>query len=145
MLRRSLFPAAFLLGALALSSASASADVPPPDQCNTAGEACSTAPPDYKSPGTCTAKKCQKALPDGSVEYDCNLCVPSGSAGAGGGAGTGGGSATGGSTATGGSKSSSSSDDGGCSIGTPSAERTSLLIALGLGLAGLGALRRRRP
>ncbi|MCE7894432.1 MAG: hypothetical protein DYH12_32820, partial [Sorangiineae bacterium PRO1] len=83
MLRRPLISAAFLFGALALSATSASADVPPPDQCNTAGDACNTAPPDYKSPGTCTAKKCQKALPDGSVEYDCNLCVPSGSAGAG--------------------------------------------------------------
>lgn len=152
MLRRSLIPVLFLGGAFLLAPTPALADVPPPNQCNSAGASCDNAPPDYKSPGVCTASKCQKALQDGSIEYDCTLCLASdaggagaGGAGTGGGSATGGGSSTGGSPSTGGKKSSDSGDDGGCSIGAPSAERTSILIGLALALGGLAALRRRRP
>lgn len=59
---------------------SASADVPPPDNCTTAGTTCSNAPPDYKTAGTCKASTCHKGVPgpDGgitTVPYDCLLCV----------------------------------------------------------------------
>jgi hypothetical protein len=60
----------------------ARADVPPPNGCPTAGQACKTGGPKYDQAGTCTASKCQKSLPSEgglkSVEYDCNLCVASG-------------------------------------------------------------------
>jgi hypothetical protein len=52
------------------------ADIPPPDACNRTGDACSTAPPDYKSPGICVKQKCLRATPNGTVEYDCNRCQP---------------------------------------------------------------------
>lgn len=98
------------LGALLAASlvvASASADVPPPDSCNTPGAACNTAPPDFKSPGTCVTQKCQKPGPDGGFEVDCDLCQPNAGGAGGGSAGTGGsgtgGSGTGGSGTGGGS------------------------------------------
>jgi hypothetical protein len=55
---------------------SAGADVPPPDTCGTPGGACSSAPPDYKSPGVCTKQRCSRPSPKGNIEYDCNRCVP---------------------------------------------------------------------
>ncbi|MBK7582082.1 MAG: PEP-CTERM sorting domain-containing protein [Myxococcales bacterium] len=139
MLRHTLFAISLSLGALTFQASSAHADVPPPNGCNTPGASCTTAPPDYKSPGTCVTSKCQKALPDGSIEYDCSLCVPSdaGSAGAGGGAGAGG------SPSTGGKKASDSSSDSSCSLRATNTGEPTGLLSLGLVLAGL-ALRRRR-
>lgn len=61
---------------LTLVSLAASADLPPPDSCGKLGEACSTAPPDYKSPGVCTLQRCGHATPSGQVTYDCNRCAP---------------------------------------------------------------------
>ncbi|MBX3126252.1 MAG: hypothetical protein KF718_06025 [Polyangiaceae bacterium] len=111
------------LGALLAASlvvASASADVPPPDSCNTPGAACNTAPPDFKSPGTCVTQKCQKPGPDGGFEVDCDLCQPNAGGAGGGSAGTGGsgtgGSGTGGSGTGGSGTSQSSDDDGGCAV-----------------------------
>jgi MYXO-CTERM domain-containing protein len=65
---------ATLLLALSVSTP-ALADVPPPDFCSEPGKSCSTAPPDYASPGVCETKKCSKPFPQ-PTEYDCNLCVP---------------------------------------------------------------------
>lgn len=76
--------------------ATAHADVAPPDSCTTVGAACNVAGPNYDQPGTCTAAKCTRASPSGSVEYDCSKCVAAATDDAG----------------TTGKK----SDDGGCSI-----------------------------
>lgn len=138
MTKRLALVTALAVATFSFASTSARADVPPQDSCQTAGSSCTTAPPDYKSPGICTATKCTKQIgPDGSpYEYDCNLCKPDD----GGSAGSGGGSATGGASATGGSKS-SSGDSGGCSIVSPGAGVAGALFALGL---SLGAFVRRR-
>jgi len=50
------------------------ADIAPPDTCAKPGDACTTAPPDYKSAGVCVKRKCTRATPRGTVEYDCNRC-----------------------------------------------------------------------
>ena len=121
-------------------------DVPPPNDCTTPGQACNNAPPDYKSPGICTATECPKAFPppDGSI-VPCNLCLADdGGTGSGGSAGSGG-SGTAGSagTATGGTSSGGSSDDGGCSVSrTPSGGTTPALVLAAL--AGIALGRRRR-
>jgi hypothetical protein len=67
------------VGALLGASNVASADVPPPNECSPAGTDCENAPPDYKSPGTCTKSGCSKknyATGETST-FECNLCVPS--------------------------------------------------------------------
>jgi hypothetical protein len=62
---------------LTLAPLAASADIPPPDSCRVAGEPCSTAPPDFKSPGVCTQQRCAHDTPDGKTYYsDCNRCDP---------------------------------------------------------------------
>ena len=61
-----------LVGALA---SAAHADVPPPDTCDVAGEACNTAGDTYDQPGTCEASTCTRASPAGPVTYDCSRCV----------------------------------------------------------------------
>jgi MYXO-CTERM domain-containing protein len=71
---RALAVALFLLVA-----ASASADIPPPNACQRAGDACDTAGPDYKSKGVCQKQTCSRTLPGPNGpetrSYDCNLCV----------------------------------------------------------------------
>lgn len=131
-----------VLGVSLILPGIAFADVPPPDSCNTPGQACDTAPPDYHSPGVCVASTCTKAGPDGSFEVPCNLCKPVD--GGTGGSGTGG-SGTGGSSTGGSSSSSSNDDDGGCSFkGAPARGALALsLLALGLGALALDRRRRR--
>ena len=66
-----------LLALLLLAPVAARADVPPPDVCGKPGDACTTAPPDYKSPGVCVKQKCSRAVASGTtIEYDCNRCAP---------------------------------------------------------------------
>lgn len=134
---------ATLLGATTLLPATAHADVPPADSCATPGSACNTAPPDYKSPGTCTTTTCTKQnfQDGGTYEYPCDLCVAGGS-GTGGTTGGAGASATGGSA---GAKSGGGGgdDDGGCTLASAPARGAFGLAALAL--VGLAAgLRRRR-
>lgn len=141
----------FLIAALLAVPATALADVPPPDSCLTAGDACDNAPPDYQTAGTCTESTCTKATPDGSTEYPCLLCI-AGSAGSGGSSGSGAGgssgSGTGGSagssSGTGGSAGGSSdSDDGGCAIrGTATGAASLGIVALALGALAFGLRRR---
>lgn len=142
------------LSGLALTTTlatSAAADVPPPNDCTTPGQACDNAPPDYKSPGVCTKTTCQKAYPppDGSI-VDCNLCLPSdGGTGTGGAAGGGaagspgtGGSGTGGAGTAGGS-SSGSSDDGSCSVSSvPRGGTTAALLLAAVAALGFGRRKR---
>jgi hypothetical protein len=60
-----------------LAPLAASADIPPPDSCRVDGDACATAPPDFKSPGVCTKSRCAHDTPDGTTYYsDCNRCDP---------------------------------------------------------------------
>jgi hypothetical protein len=61
---------------LTLVPFAASADIAPPDSCGKVGEACTTAPPDYASPGICTKQRCGRATPNGPIEFDCNRCAP---------------------------------------------------------------------
>jgi MYXO-CTERM domain-containing protein len=134
--------------ALAFAAPSLShADVPPPDACQTPGQSCDTAPPDYQSPGTCVATNCPKAGPDGGFDVPCNLCVPDdGGTGTGGAAGSGSGGAAGSSAGGSAGKSSgSSSDDGGCSLsGAPAQGGAALgMLLLGLGAMALGRRRAR--
>jgi len=136
-------PALLALAAFSYETSSF-ADVPPIDSCTptmSAGTPCTNAGPNGNQPGTCTASKCTKTLPDGdggftTMQYDCMLCT-TGSAGAGGSGGAG----TGGSTAP----ASSSSDDGGCTL-SPGAQRDGALMLsmLALGLGALAFSRRRR-
>jgi hypothetical protein len=64
----------------------ASADVPPPDICGKAGEACKNAGETYNQPGFCTPTKCRRLVPGESglkpYEWDCNKCFLSPDAGA---------------------------------------------------------------
>ena len=125
----------FSLPALLLFTAAAHADVAPPNSCNTAGEACDTAGPQFDQPGACTTTKCQRADPNGgTIEYDCTLCLPVDAGG-----GTGGSKGSAGSSST--STSSGSSDDGGCTVALGAGKPLPGL--LGLGLLGLGLLIRR--
>ena len=62
--------------ALTLHSGSARADIPPPDACKAAGEACNNAGNGGDQPGVCTTVKCTRALPSGPTEYPCNRCTP---------------------------------------------------------------------
>ncbi len=72
-------PIAQIAVALVLAPALAHADVPPPDECGKPDTECSTAPPDYASPGICKASTCSRRSPDGeNTQYVCNVCVPSG-------------------------------------------------------------------
>jgi hypothetical protein len=132
--------------ALALSTSTfafvSAADVPPPDQCMTAGEPCTNAPPDYKSPGTCADSTCTKATPDGSTTYPCTLCQPGGSGGSSGSGGSGGTTGSGGSAGSAGSAGAGTSkdnDDGGCATQPVSHGTSGSVGLLLLGLA-LGAL-----
>lgn len=140
-MRRFLLPLALALTSFAPV---ALADVPPPDSCTTAGKPCDTAPPDYKSPGTCVESTCQKAMPDATLEYPCNLCK----AGSGGSAGSSSGGSSGSSAGSGGGAGSTSSgsgsgDDGGCSVrGAPQGGAALALLALGLGALALERRRR---
>jgi hypothetical protein len=122
--------AAFLafLVTLGLSEV-ALADVPPPDSCQTAGESCNNAGPDYKSPGVCTSQTCSKTLPgaDAPYTYACLLCTaggPSNDAGSGTGNGDDGG------------------DDGGCRISPRTGSALVSLLVLG-SILGLFVRRRR--
>ena len=61
--------------ALCLAPVAAQADIAPPDSCGEVGAACTSAPPDYRSPGICTKKTCSRATPNGTHEYECRRCV----------------------------------------------------------------------
>jgi hypothetical protein len=142
------------LSSLVMASAIAAADLANPDVCNAAGEACTTAGPNYDRPGTCTPTKCNRATPNGPVEYDCNKCVEASGTGGSSSATGGSSSATGGtSSGTGGSNTAGASsepkdadsDGGGCSMGgrgsTPFTWAP--LVLAGLGLLARARVRRR--
>lgn len=86
------------LGAL-FAVSSARADIPPPGTCEAymLGKSCMF-PVDkdgdaVAGAGVCVAEMCTRAMPGGSVQYECNMCRPAegdptGSAGAGGEGGT---------------------------------------------------------
>lgn len=129
-----------VLGILSAAAPSASADVPPPDSCTTVGQSCNNAGPSYDRPGTCVSTTCNRATPDGSVEYQCSRCLVGG--GTGGGSGSGGGAATGGVGSDAGNGSGASSDGGcGCAFAHEHPTMPALLAALGLAVLVI----RRRP
>lgn len=153
ILKRSI---AFAVYSLCLFSASASADVAPPDICQGEGTVCDNAGPSGTLPGICKASTCPYAepKPHGGIIYrDCLRCMPaSGGAGGSGGAGVAG-EANGGEPNAGapsagqpGAGGAESDDDGGCSCrlssgGTERALAASMLLA---GFAALRVWRRRR-
>ena len=118
---------------LLLGGPAARADVAPPNACNTAGQACNTAPTPngaYTGEGTCVATMCAHTTPlaDGGLsttQVPCTLCEASdaGASGSKGGSGGGG---------------------GGCSIGRFSALDLAPLGLVAAGAALLAASRRRR-
>ena len=143
--------AGLALAALISVSASASADVPPPDVCDKEGESCNNAGSGFNESGTCTASKCTRVTPspDGgtaTVEYDCLRCMAGGGGTGGGGGGKGGsGGGQSGSAGKGSTDDSSSNDDGSCALTPSQARDTGLVGAMILiGLAALGFSRRRR-
>ena len=124
------------------------ADLPPPDDCDTAGEACSNAGDSFDQPGTCTSDTCTRGSPDGKItEYECLRCLADAGAGGSGagGASTGGAAVTGGNPTTAGAPSSTKEDDDddGCSVGKVGAERglAGLMLLAGLALLRLGRRR----
>ena len=50
------------------------ADIPPPDTCDEAGEACTNAGPGFDQSGTCFQRTCSKGPPGQTVSYDCLRC-----------------------------------------------------------------------
>jgi MYXO-CTERM domain-containing protein len=105
-----------------LLSASALADVPPPDACDAADEgmACDNAMQNGATvSGTCQKDQCTRATPNGPMTYECYLCKAG---------------------AASPTESDDSSDDGGCSMSSSSADST----LAGLPLLGLGWLWKRR-
>ncbi len=125
MFHRALFMGSLFM--VALAATPASADVPPPNDCNTPGGGCSTAPPDYQSPGTCTSTTCSKAGPDGGFDVPCNLCLPNE-----------GGVAEGGTGAP-------ANDDSGCTVAPGPASTSLAALWLLLGAGALLVSRRREP
>jgi MYXO-CTERM domain-containing protein len=110
------------------SAAPARADLPPPDACDEAGEACSNAGDNYDEDGICRERTCTKGPPGQQMSYDCLLCE------------------LGESPATGGSTSNppapkKDDDDEGCSVSAAGTEHGLAGILL---LAGLGMLIRGR-
>lgn len=106
-------------------SSTALGDVPPPDTCQTVGESCSNAEPDYKSPGVCTSQTCSKPVPggDGPYTYPCLRCLPG--------------------SADGGSAPANGGDDGGCRISPRAGGSFASLLVVG-SLLGLCFRRRKR-
>jgi hypothetical protein len=107
------------------------ADIPPPDSCNDAGAACSTAGANADEPGICTKSECTRSSPNGTVTYECLRCIPGPAPKP---------------TPTPGPKASDpkSKDAGGCSVGHFSNEGLVGGGMLALGLAALVFARRRR-
>lgn len=126
------------LGTLLLTAAPlrARADIPPANACTTEGAACQTAGPANDQPGSCQKTTCQKPTSNGTVSYDCMLCLATGTGGQGGSV-----TATGGASATGGSKGSSSD---GCAVGGIVSPGTDGLAGLVGGALLLLLARRRR-
>ncbi len=141
MLRQRWTAIAFAWGIGVLAPGVARADVAPEDSCDTVGQSCANAPPDYATKGICKSTECNKTLPspDGGLQthtYTCTLCA------AGGGTGSGGATATGGTTGNNGNK-----DDSGCAVSP--LRRGGAVAAFMLGAGALALLvdrrSRRRP
>jgi hypothetical protein len=117
----------------------ASADVPPPDRCSVAGQACNTAQTTagYNGAGTCEVSTCAHSgpLPDGAIgtsQSPCNVCVATGASSSGGGGDA--------STSGGGSPSS-----GGCAaVGASPGFAPFALVAAGAAIVALSRRRRAR-
>lgn len=61
-----------------LAAPNAQADIPPPDVCHSEGTTCHNAGSSFDQGGTCRSATCQRAAPDGSVEYSCLKCMKDG-------------------------------------------------------------------
>jgi hypothetical protein len=141
---------ASVLGALALVSSAARADVAPPDSCSAGqvGQACTNAMSDDagSTSGVCTQTTCEHPTPDGSTSYTCYRCLhgssgsDAGTAGAGGGAGAAG--AEGSSSSP--PPSGGDSGGGGCAIRGLSRDGALASLMLAVGLGALAIQRRRR-
>lgn len=107
------------------------ADVPPPDVCQVEKAACQNAGANYDEDGVCTKATCSRGSANGQVTtYECLRCEPGTVPGAAG------------STTV--PKTGDHKDDGGCSVGALSSEKSIATLMLGLGLVALGISRRRR-
>jgi MYXO-CTERM domain-containing protein len=113
-------------------AATARADIPPPDSCDTAGERCDNAGDTYDQPGTCTMDTCFRGPPGERMEYECLLCKASTEPGSGGEGST-----------PGPRPGKDDDDDGGCTISGVGAERGAAGLMLLAGLALLFRGRRR--
>ncbi len=127
-----------VLSALALAPRLAHADAAPPNSCTGEGTACSTAGTGFNQPGICTMTKCTKGTPDGSMQYDCLLCLESdsGAAGSGGSAGSASGGAAG--SSTGGSAGSGTGGSAGSGTGGSAGASTGGSAGSGTGGASTG-------
>jgi len=142
----------FLAAGLSFLGATARADIPPPDSCQSPGAACTNAGASFNQAGHCVADTCTKATPTGSVQYACMVCRVAGEGDAGspvpadGGSsdatdagGSGGTSGSGGTTGSGGVSGSGGTSGGGGALPPPKSGGDGCDLGGGAPVDGRGA------